>query len=105
CASQTSPSAPAMVQASSGPEDCSETGMASWYHGSSRGRSSAKEPVAAHKTLPLGTNVRVTALDTGRTVDVRINDRGPFGRGRVIDVSRSAADALGMRREGVAQVR
>ena len=74
--------------------------MASWYHGSSRGRSSAKEPVAAHKTLPLGTNVRVTALDTGRTVDVRINDRGPFGRGRVIDVSRSAADALGMRREG-----
>jgi rare lipoprotein A len=49
--------------------------------------------------------VQVTDVNTGQTVVVRINDRGPFGRGRVIDLSRSAADQLGIRRDGVARVR
>ena len=107
CATQTSPPAPAALAttAAAAADACSEIGMASWYHGSPKGRSSPREQVAAHKTLPLGTTVRVTHLDTGRAVDVRINDRGPFGRGRVIDISKSAADALGMRRDGVVRVK
>lgn len=60
---------------------------------------------AAHKTLPLGTKVKVTNLDNGRSAVVRINDRGPFVGGRVIDVSEAAADVLGMRTQGVAPVR
>ena len=84
---------------------CTETGMASWYHGASRGRTSRDDLVAAHKTLPFGTSVQVTAVDTGRTAVVRINDRGPFGRGRVIDLSTAAAEQLGFRRAGVTPVR
>ena len=84
---------------------CSETGMASWYHGASRGRTSRDDLVAAHKALPFGTSVQVTAVDTGRTAVVRINDRGPFGRGRVIDLSTAAAEQLGFRRAGVTPVR
>jgi len=61
--------------------------------------------VAAHRSLPLGTSVQVTAIETGQAIVVRINDRGPFGRGRIIDISRAAADQLGMRRDGVARVR
>lgn len=60
---------------------------------------------AAHRTLPFGTRVRVTHTRNKRSVVVRINDRGPFKRGRVIDVSRGAARALGMLAEGVAPVR
>ncbi|WP_342634563.1 septal ring lytic transglycosylase RlpA family protein [Roseiarcus fermentans] len=61
--------------------------------------------IAAHRTLPFGTQVRVTNLDNGRTAVVRIVDRGPFIRGRVIDVSIPAAAALGFRQAGVAHVR
>jgi len=60
---------------------------------------------AAHRTLPFGSMVRVTRVDTGVYVDVRINDRGPFIRGRVIDVSRSAAEQIGLIGAGVARVR
>lgn len=60
---------------------------------------------AAHKTLPLGTRVKVTNLGNGRSAIVRINDRGPFVAGRVIDVSEAAADALGMHDQGLAPVR
>ena len=60
---------------------------------------------AAHKTLPMGTRVRVTNTANGRSVVVRINDRGPFTRGRSIDLSRSAAQAVGMTEAGVAKVR
>jgi rare lipoprotein A len=60
---------------------------------------------AAHKTLPLGTKVRVTHVKTGKSVVVRINDRGPFIKGRVIDLSRRAARELGMIHSGVARVR
>src|SRR6266852_105489 len=56
---------------------------------------------AAHRTLPLGTRVRVTNLDTGRSVEVRINDRGPYVAGRVIDLSYAAAQRLGVVGAGV----
>jgi rare lipoprotein A len=84
---------------------CSQVGVASWYRGASRDRASPQDLVAAHRSLPFGTSVQVTALDTGQSVVVRINDRGPFGRGRIIDLSRAAADVLGMRSDGVARVR
>ena len=61
--------------------------------------------IAAHKTLPFGTLVRVTNLDNGRFAVVKIVDRGPFIRGRVIDVSTAAAGQLGFRHGGVAHVR
>lgn len=60
---------------------------------------------AAHRRFPFGTRVRVTHLGNGRSVVVRINDRGPFGGGRIIDLSFRAAQELNMIREGVAQVR
>jgi rare lipoprotein A len=60
---------------------------------------------AAHRTLPFGTRLRVTRLDTGAEVVVRINDRGPFVRGRVLDLSRAAARRLDMLRDGVVDVR
>jgi rare lipoprotein A len=85
-----------------------ETGNAAYYHGrrtASGERVSAAEFTAAHRTLPFGTQVRVTNLQNGRSVVVRINDRGPFGRGRIIDVSRAAARELGMIGSGVAKVR
>lgn len=59
---------------------------------------------AAHPTLPFGTVVRVVNLDTGRSATVRITDRGPHGRGRIIDVAPVVADQLGMRRAGIARV-
>jgi len=60
---------------------------------------------AAHRSLPFGTRVRVENLSNGRSVVVRINDRGPFVGGRVIDVTRGAAEQLGMIRSGVAKVK
>jgi rare lipoprotein A len=60
---------------------------------------------AAHKTLPFGTRVRVTHVGNGRSVVVRINDRGPFIRGRIIDLSRAAAGVIGMTGQGIARIR
>ena len=60
---------------------------------------------AAHRTLPFGTRVRVTRVDTGNSVVVRINDRGPFKPGRVIDLSEGAAENLGITGVGLAEVR
>lgn len=87
-----------------------ERGHASWYGGQFHGRRTASGEnydkyalTAAHKTLPFGTIVRVRS-QSGREVDVRINDRGPFAPGRVIDVSQAAAEALGLMGSGVAQV-
>jgi rare lipoprotein A len=81
-------------------------GKASYYSG---GRTASGGHVghltAAHRTLPFGTQVRVTNLRNNRSVIVTINDRGPFTGGRVIDVSTGAADALGFRSAGVASVR
>lgn len=60
---------------------------------------------AAHKTLPFGTRVRVTHMSNGRSVIVRINDRGPYIRGRIIDLSKAAAGVIGMQGQGIARVR
>mgnify|MGYP002619655697 CR=1 FL=1 len=88
-----------------------EVGMASWYGPGFHGRTTASGErfnrrafTAAHRTLPMGTLVRVRRLDTGRHVDVRINDRGPYAQGRIIDLSQRAARALRMEREGVVRV-
>jgi rare lipoprotein A len=75
------------------------SGMCAFYPGRGGGLT------AAHKTLPFGTRVRVTDSKTGRSVIVVINDRGPFNKGRVLDLSTSAAKALGMMERGVVLVR
>lgn len=68
-------------------------------------RLDASALTAAHRTLPFGTELRVTDLDTGRSVVVRITDRGPVARDRIIDLSPAAAAALAMRHDGIAHVR
>jgi len=90
----------------------SQLGMASWYGPSFHGKPSASgEPfdmwalTAAHRTLPFGTWVQVTKVETGKRVTVRINDRGPFIKGRIIDLSYGAARELAMIAEGTADVR
>lgn len=84
-------------------------GLASFYTEGSRTASGEKfdpnELTAAHPTLPFGTRLRVTNVATGRSVTVRINDRGPFIAGRVVDVSYSAAARLGITGQGVAKVK
>lgn len=89
-----------------------ETGQASWYGDAHNGRPTATGEIfdmtaltAAHKTLPLPSLVEVTNLANGRRVVLRVNDRGPFVDGRIIDLSRGAADALDLRRAGVGEVR
>ena len=77
-----------------------EFGVATYYH-----NPRYRGLIAAHLRLPFGTRVRVYNLDNGRDVIVTIVDRGPFARGRIIDVSTVAADVLGMRQAGVARVR
>ena len=88
-----------------------EVGRASYYHSRFHGSRTASGErydettlTAAHRTLPFGTHVRVTNLGNGRSVVVTIVDRGPFARGRVIDVSRLAARKLGFLRDGTAKV-
>jgi len=89
-----------------------QNGVASYYHDSLHGRKTASGEVynkrvasAAHKSLPLGTKVRVTKLSNGKSVVVRVNDRGPFVKGRIIDLSRRAAKDLGIIGSGVAKVK
>jgi len=84
-------------------------GIASFYTEGTQTASGEKfdthELTAAHPTLPFGTRLRVTNVSTGRSVTVRVNDRGPYVRGRVVDVSHSAAEALGIVEQGVAKVK
>src|SRR5579862_5541884 len=89
-----------------------QVGVASWY-----GKQFAKKktangekfspnlPTAAHRTLPLGTHIKVTNLENGQSTTVRVTDRGPYERGRVIDLSQSAATDIGMKHDGVAPVK
>ena len=105
---QTTPSQPDVE----GRPVSSETGLASWYGPPYHGRKGADGTVydqnamtAANLTLPLGTTVRVTNLATGQSAVVRITDRGPFVRGRIIDLSLAAAKAIGVYLPGVAKVR
>jgi rare lipoprotein A len=86
-----------------------KVGLASFYTEGSRTASGERlnpaELTAAHPSLPFGTRVRVTSIDTGRSVIVRVNDRGPFVKGRALDVSYSAAKQLDMTQRGVAKVK
>lgn len=88
------------------------TGKASWYGPGFHGKKTASGDVfddskltAAHKSLPLGSKAIVTNLNNGKSVEVEINDRGPFTQGRLIDLSRAAAQALGMVEHGIVPVR
>ena len=92
--------------------DYDETGIASWYGPNFHGQRTANGEVfdanaisAAHRTLPMPVNVRVTDLETGKSLVVRVNDRGPFARGRIIDLSVGAAKLLGFYGKGTARVR
>ena len=92
--------------------DYDETGIASWYGPDFHGKLTANGETfdqntitAAHKTLPLPSIVRVTNLETGRSLIVRVNDRGPFVNGRIIDLSRKSAQLLGIETKGTARVR
>lgn len=89
-----------------------ETGVASWYGAKHHGKRTASGELfdqskftAAHPKLPWGSIVKVTNLANGKSVEVRITDRGPYGKGRIIDLSRAAAKVLGMLGTGVAQVK
>ncbi len=89
-----------------------QVGEASWYGPAHQGKETASgetfdqnKLTAAHPTLPLGTKAVVTNLETGKSVAVTINDRGPSGRGRKIDLSHAAAQKIGMTKKGVAQVK
>jgi rare lipoprotein A len=89
-----------------------QTGIASWYGPGFHGKATASGAIynqndltAAHQTLPLGSRVMVTNLDNGRATELLINDRGPFAKGRIIDLSYAAAEALGMIGPGTIPVR
>jgi len=91
--------------------DYVETGIASWYGPKFHGRPTANGEVfdmnglsAAHRTLPLPSMVRVTNLENGRSMKLRVNDRGPFAHGRIIDISRRGAQLLGFHKKGTARV-
>ncbi len=96
------------VTASMAADQC---GGASWYGPGFHGKQTASGErfnqnamTAAHKTLPLGTVVKVTNQRTGKSIEVKINDRGPFVKGRIIDLSKAAAAKLGTQQSGVGKV-
>jgi rare lipoprotein A len=104
--------APAKMAPISVAPDAVERGIVSYYHDRFHGRRTASGErfdqgaySAAHKTLPFGTTVRVTRTDTGKSVIVRINDRGPLSKGRIIDLSRQAAGELAMVEKGLVAVK
>lgn len=89
-----------------------ETGIASWYGADFHNRPTANGETynmnlvtAAHRTLPMPSMVQVTNLENGRSLKVRVNDRGPFARGRIIDMSKRGAELLGFKQQGTAKVR
>jgi rare lipoprotein A len=88
-----------------------QTGKASWYGAESGPKTANGERfnpnglTAAHRTLPFGTKVRVTSLKTGKSVTLRINDRGPFHSSRILDVSAGAAEVIGIKKDGIGQIR
>ena len=95
-----------------GPSRTSQVGKASWYGPGYQGKKTAsgerfnqRQLTAAHRTLPLGTRAKVTNLETGQAVHVTINDRGPHAKGRIIDLSRAAAQQIGLKKDGTNRVR
>ncbi len=101
-------SACAALLIAAAPANAAQTGKASWYKmGTTTASGERFRPnglTAAHRTLPFGTRVRVKNLRNGKSVVVRINDRGPFHASRIIDVSKGAAQKIGLIRAGVAKV-
>jgi rare lipoprotein A len=103
----------ALPQTSACDEAFRQEGVATWYGRRHHGRRTANGErfdmnamTAAHRSLPFGTQIRVTNLDTGEVAELRVNDRGPYSRGRILDVSRQAAQQLGFGGDdGKAQVR
>ena len=100
-----------MIAISASAQDFHQEGMASYYANKFEGRLTANGEIfsntkltAAHRTLPFGTKVLVTNISNNKTVVVRINDRGPFIKGRIIDLSQIAAKELGCYREGITNV-
>ncbi|EJM58398.1 rare lipoprotein A [Pseudomonas sp. GM50] len=94
------------------PHGYDKTGVASYYGAKHHGKRTASGErfnqhglTAAHRQLPFGTRLKITNLNNDRSCVVRVNDRGPYSRGRLIDVSREAAEQLGMLRSGTAKVR
>lgn len=107
-----SPETPTKTTSKPSTKKVKSDGIASWYGPGFQGRKTANGEkfdmhalTAAHKELPFGTMVEVTNLDNGRKVVVRINDRGPFVKGRVIDLSKKAAQSIGMIEQGHAPVK
>lgn len=105
------PTVPVAAQSAAQAQAPYETGLASWYGVPFHGRLTAsgerydmEAMTAAHKTLPFGSLVLVRCVDTGLSVEVRINDRGPFVAGRIIDLSAAAGRALGLESRGLARV-
>jgi rare lipoprotein A len=89
-----------------------QTGVASYYNDKHHGKKTASGEIyhkakltAAHRTLPFGTEVKVTNLTNGKSVTVRINDRGPYAKGRLIDLSKLAAQEIGLMKMGIAKVK
>jgi rare lipoprotein A len=116
CSNEPDPPAPRLEMVSLPPPapapTFEQTGIASFYGRQFQGRTTASgekfdmnDMTAAHRTLPLGTVVKVTNLENGRTVTVTVNDRGPNRRGRIIDLSKRAAEELGIVDDGLAEVR
>ncbi|MBO6794677.1 MAG: septal ring lytic transglycosylase RlpA family protein [Balneolaceae bacterium] len=106
------PKTKGMEAGAKGSKNAIETGVASWYGPNFHGKLTANGEVydmdgmtAAHRTLPFNSEVVVENLDNGRTTRVRINDRGPFAKNRIIDLSRAAATEIGMIGPGTARVR
>jgi len=111
CAHRGGPPARSAAAASAAVPGTRDRGIASWYGEPYHGRRTASGEVydmygvsAAHRTLPFGTLVRVTRRDDGRSIDVVINDRGPFVKGRIIDLSYGAARRIGLDLDGIAPV-
>ena len=109
---ETQEASPAPILPALTPSTIIGTGLASWYGARHHGKRTASGEIfdqnkftAAHRTLPWGSIVRVIKIDNGKSVEVRINDRGPFTKGRIIDLSRAAARAVGMVESGVSPVR
>ena len=106
------PDPPAARKTPAAPATLPQTGQASWYGSAHHGKRTASGAIydqtkltAAHRSLPFGTRVMVTNLSNGKSVEVEITDRGPYAGNRIIDLSRAAAQALGMIESGTASVR
>ncbi|HEU4385748.1 MAG TPA: septal ring lytic transglycosylase RlpA family protein [Anaeromyxobacteraceae bacterium] len=102
----------ACIPAAAGAAGRAETGLASYYRDELHGRPTASGQLydrsrltCAHRSHPFGAMLEVVNLENGRKVQVMVNDRGPYGRGRVVDLSREAARRLGMLKRGTARVR